>query len=200
MDDDIKQEIYWCERCKVPIIKTDDNYFFRCPLCGEWCRYLSKDLRPVFPEERLLFELMTGEANRFIDKSVWCNNSTYFVDGIPHKVSSEMWLKINPDKIREDLKKYKEQNSYEYFNKYADKFIKANYNHFRSIRFEAMKFIRDVSLKYKDLPQYISFSGGKDSTVTADLVVKALGNPSIPHVFCDTTLLNIPLLLSTSGD
>ena len=34
----------------------------------------------------------------------------------------------------------------------------------------------------------ISFSGGKDSTVTEDLTVRALSNPSIVHVFGNTTL------------
>ncbi len=35
---------------------------------------------------------------------------------------------------------------------------------------------------------FISFSGGKDSTVTADLVTRALANPKILHIFGDTTL------------
>ena len=34
----------------------------------------------------------------------------------------------------------------------------------------------------------ISFSGGKDSTATADLVVKSLSNPNLVHIFGDTTL------------
>ena len=32
------------------------------------------------------------------------------------------------------------------------------------------------------------FSGGKDSTVTADLALKALSNPHLVHIFGDTTL------------
>ena len=34
----------------------------------------------------------------------------------------------------------------------------------------------------------LSFSGGKDSTVTTDLVTKAIGNPSLVHIFGNTTL------------
>ena len=34
----------------------------------------------------------------------------------------------------------------------------------------------------------VCISGGKDSTVTADLAVKALSNPSLVHIFGDTTL------------
>ena len=35
---------------------------------------------------------------------------------------------------------------------------------------------------------FVSFSGGKDSTVVSDLVRKALANPSIIHIFGNTTL------------
>ena len=34
----------------------------------------------------------------------------------------------------------------------------------------------------------IGISGGKDSTVTADVVTKALSNPSLVHIFGNTTL------------
>ena len=34
----------------------------------------------------------------------------------------------------------------------------------------------------------LSFSGGKDSTVTADVVIKALSNPYLVHIFGNTTL------------
>ena len=59
--EDIPTEIYWCESCKVPIIQ-DVNQIDKgtCPVCGEKARYMTSDLRPVFPEERLLLELLTG--------------------------------------------------------------------------------------------------------------------------------------------
>ncbi|MEG0688593.1 MAG: phosphoadenosine phosphosulfate reductase, partial [Hungatella sp.] len=54
-DEDIPVEIHWCSHCNIPVIKesnqVDKNV---CPLCGEKLRYLATDLRPVFPEERLL--------------------------------------------------------------------------------------------------------------------------------------------------
>ena len=189
MDKNIGQEcICWCNQCRVPVIKTHINNFYRCPLCESQITYMSKDIRPVFPEERLLFEIIMGVPNKFIKSSVWCSNSTYFVNGVPYKVTSEMWKNINANSVRMDLEKYKGKNSYEYFDKYKKRFILLNQLHFRYIRFEAMHFIKNVSSKYNSVPQYISFSGGKDSTVVADLVVKALGNPSMLHIFCDTTL------------
>ena len=44
--------------------------------------------------------------------------------------------------------------------------------------------------KYKEEKIVLSFSGGKDSTVTADLVQKALSNPSLVHIFGNTTFGN----------
>ena len=35
---------------------------------------------------------------------------------------------------------------------------------------------------------FVSFSGGKDSTVTSDIVMRALSEPKILHIFGDTTL------------
>ena len=38
------------------------------------------------------------------------------------------------------------------------------------------------------MDMFVSFSGGKDSTVTSDLVIRALSEPKILHIFGDTTL------------
>jgi phosphoadenosine phosphosulfate reductase len=51
---------------------------------------------------------------------------------------------------------------------------------------DAIKFIRKTAAKYKNRSKVISFSGGKDSSVTAILVKKALKN--VPLFFSDTTL------------
>lgn len=78
--EDIPIEIYWRAHCKTPIIQNvtqvDKGI---CPLCGEKIKYLSADLRPVFPEERLLLELLLDkEPNEFIKKSIWAANSRYY--------------------------------------------------------------------------------------------------------------------------
>ena len=53
---------------------------------------------------------------------------------------------------------------------------------------EAHIFIRKEAGKYPQENIVLSFSGGKDSTVTADIVTKALSNPSLVHIFGNTTL------------
>ena len=52
----------------------------------------------------------------------------------------------------------------------------------------AIDFINETAKNYSESSIVISFSGGKDSTVVADLVVRALSNPSLVHIFGDTTL------------
>lgn len=184
---DINFEVFWCSVCSVPLIKISKGFFHKCPLCGQTIKYLSKDIRPVFPEERLLFELITGNVNKFVGKSVWCNNSTYFVDGVPYKISSQLWSGVDPDFIRSGINKHKNSEDI-LFKSHIKRFVEANKVRYLNIRFEAMQFIRDVVSQYENMPKYVSFSGGKDSTVVSDLVVKALKDPGIPHIYCDTTL------------
>lgn len=54
------------------------------------------------------------------------------------------------------------------------------------ILFDRLNVIRDVVEKYSEDKFYISFSGGKDSTVLHYLFDEALQNNKIPRVFCDT--------------
>ncbi|GHV35227.1 hypothetical protein FACS18949_12750 [Clostridia bacterium] len=68
---EIPLEVYWCGDCKVPIIKyANDIDRDICPSCGGHTSYLCADLRPVFPEERLLFEIIQGKPLAYIEKSV----------------------------------------------------------------------------------------------------------------------------------
>lgn len=54
------------------------------------------------------------------------------------------------------------------------------------ILFDRLNIIRDVIQNYGEDKFYISFSGGKDSTVLHHLVDEALPDNKIPRVFCDT--------------
>lgn len=184
-----KKQIYWCDSCKVPVIKQDDKLFHKCPNCNSWTRYLSKDIRPVFPEERLLIEIITGQnPHTYIENSVWCNGAMYYIDGLKYKLDNDVWQNINSEDVRCLLDEYSKTNTYRYFNKFIESFVNANKIYLNSIRYETTSFIRSLIKSHPDIPKYISFSGGKDSTVCADLVIKSLGQPSILHVFCNTTL------------
>ena len=77
--------IYYCDKCKTPL------YDEICPLCGEKGSYIGTDIRPVFPEERLLIEVLLNKPFEFAGKSVWCTSgSSYFVDGKKIKIAEEI--------------------------------------------------------------------------------------------------------------
>jgi phosphoadenosine phosphosulfate reductase len=186
---DVPLEIYWCSNCNTPIIKytnaIDKNI---CPICKDSTSYLCADLRPVFPEERLLLEAMRNKPFEFIDKSVWASNNRYYIDGKPITISASFYRKLSPAHIREMLQRYAEENNYEQFTKNAAMFVRANKARLDYIRDEAFTFIQETAASYPHENVVVSFSGGKDSTVTADLATRALSNPSLVHIFGNTTL------------
>ena len=181
-------DIYWCEKCKTPIIENITSENHKCPLCGNAIHYLGKDLRPVFPEERLLIEILLGHPMQWKDSSVWANNSRYYIDGKVRNISMSQFKDANIPNIINQLSEYKDINSYEAFNKFIKLFVEANRQRLIDIKNEAYEFINLEAAKYRPEQLVISFSGGKDSTVVADLVVRALSNPSIVHIYGDTTL------------
>lgn len=188
-EQDVPVMVYWCSDCKTPIIKAanriDKNI---CPLCGKETFYLCSDLRPVFPEERLLIEILTAKPLEYINKTVWAAYNRYYIEGKSKMIPISTYKKRSTEQVVELLEKYKDQNSYDFFNQAIDKFIRANMERLHYIFDEATKFIKDTAKEYSSENIVISFSGGKDSTVTADLTVRALSDPSIVHIFGDTTL------------
>ncbi|WP_300343511.1 phosphoadenosine phosphosulfate reductase family protein [Fusobacterium sp.] len=86
------------------------------------------------------------------------------------------------------MKKFAFLNNYDHFNKHIQKFIEFNKNRLNYLYDEACEFIKETSKNYPLENIILSFSGGKDSTVSADLAVRALSEPSLVHIFGDTTL------------
>lgn len=178
-----KSKLYWCMECNIPI------YDEVCSLCENKGVSSTTDLRPVFPEERLLLEILIDEPFKFLKSSVWNGvGNRYIIDGKALRVSNGQLMKKDPDKVVEELEKYKEQNTYTYFNEYIERFKKANIGRYNFLVSEATNFIIEQKKGYGDDEAFVSFSGGKDSTVVSDLVIRALGMPNIIHIFGDTTL------------
>jgi phosphoadenosine phosphosulfate reductase len=182
--------IYWCENCKIPVIKyikaIDRDI---CPTCNSSITLLCKgDLRPVFPEERLLFEIVQGKPLEYINQSVWASDNRYYIDGKPTTVTQKFYKKLPPEGIRKQIDVYYSDNNYKSFDEMIARFIEANSIRLNEIIGEAHDFIVETAVGYPHENIVVSFSGGKDSTVTADLVVKALNDPSLVHIFGNTTL------------
>ena len=179
---EISLQLYWCENCNVPI------YTEKCPLCNNIGSYFTTDARPVFPEERLLIESVLKEPMKYYEHSVWNSNGIYYVDGKKIKFSIEKLKNESSEEIRKTIAEYSDKNSYEYFNENIEKYVSANKVRYDDISSEAISYISEASKGYDTTSMFVSFSGGKDSTVTSHLVTTALSNPSIIHIFGNTTI------------
>jgi phosphoadenosine phosphosulfate reductase len=142
----------------------------------------------VFPEERLLIEVLLGKPLRYLERTVWACDNRYYIDGKSKPVSIAKYAEVDCGSISKQLKKYSHDNSENVFLESIARFCNANKGHFDKLTNEAIEFICKESTAYPEENRIISFSGGKDSTAVADLVVRALGNPSLVHVFGNTTL------------
>lgn len=183
-----KSEIYYCLNCNAPLFDK------KCSLCGNEGEYIGTDLRPVFAEERLLLEVIENKPFKYINKSIWnTSGNYYYIDGKKIKFSvKEVVSNRNADDVRKIIEENEEENKKYVDNfmnqQYIKNFIKANKIHLQAIITEANDFIKTSASNYGCDEMFISFSGGKDSTVTSDLVMNALGNPNIIHMYGDTTL------------
>lgn len=183
-----KSEIFYCDNCNTPLFDKI------CPICNSEARYFGTDVRPVFAEERLLLECILDKPFAFTEKSVWnTSGNNYYVNGEKIKfVIKDVVNEKNADEIRTKIEQNKEKNKIYEDNflkqKYIINFINANRIRYNSIVTEAHEYIKKVSQKYDYDSMFVSFSGGKDSTVTSDLVINALNNEMIIHIYGDTTL------------
>ena len=188
--EDLPVEVYWCNNCCVPVIQTTNQADKGiCPICGRATKYLAADLRPVFPEERILLESLLGmEHDTLLKKSIWANNNRYYIDGKSMTLPNSIYQITDTSKITEELNKRQNEVTYSFFDDNSKDFVFANSARLNYIKDEAYAFIQKEASKFPEENIVVSFSGGKDSTVTADLAVKALSNPSLVHIFGDTTL------------
>ncbi len=188
--EDLPVEVFWCNKCCVPVIQTANQADKGiCPICGEVTKYIAADLRPVFPEERILLELLLEMGqNALLTKSVWANNNRYYINGKSITLPNSTYQTTNTDAIAKELHNRQSTALYTYFEENIEKFTIANTARLNYLKDEAFDFIQKAASKFPEENIIISFSGGKDSTVTEDLTVKALSNPSLVHIFGDTTL------------
>ncbi|MFR5487061.1 phosphoadenosine phosphosulfate reductase family protein [Eubacterium sp.] len=179
-----KSDIYWCDNCKVPLFQSE------CECCSGKGTRITTDIRPVFPEERLLLEILLDKIPGTYEKdSVWnCSGNKYLINGKRIKFSVKELKNKDVDDIRSKYEEASKNIRYEYFEQYADKFVQANRSRYEFIVREAVDYIKNSTKDYTAKDMFVSFSGGKDSTVTSDIVMRALSEPKILHIFGDTTL------------
>lgn len=190
-------KIYWDFEKNVPLILKENNDLLE----------VAKDLRPVFLQEKWLLVNLFSEKldNTFLEKSVWATKQNrYIVDGkMINIVPTSRFKDMNRDeleKIRKNILEFSiKEEHIEKENEIFNNFILANRKRFNYLLksesrddegeyIGAIPFIVENFEKYRDRITLVSFSGGKDSTVVSHLVRLALNNPSILHIFGDTTL------------
>ena len=188
--EDLPAEIFWCQDCSIPVVHfatVSDKGI--CPICGKKTTYLSSDLRPVFPEEKILLSvLLNKKTKNFMNRSIWAANNRYYIDGKSIAVPSKIFSESDTDTISTKIHELSDQIDYSFFEQNIKIFVQANKYHLEYLKNEAFNFVRNTAENFKEEDIVISFSGGKDSTVTADLVINALSNPRAVHIFGNTTL------------
>ena len=189
---------FWCTNCHIPLIKEI------CLNCGDYGIIIDTDLKPVFEEEYNNYKevavknLKLNES--FFPKILYRNKNRLLSDGskgkthyrikILQNVSNtenslmeageyDITLKGNKILSRSRIKNYFLKDT-----KYIETLIKGNLKYLEDIEEEAVAFIKKINKKYSKYYKITSFSGGKDSTVTAFLVKRATGD--LPIVFSDT--------------
>ena len=185
-----RQKFISATECLISVIHTatvKDNGI--CPLCGGITKYLAADLRLVFPEEKILLaQLLQESRQKFLNSSVWAEANRYYIDGKAHAIPAKIFTETDAAKIAAQRKNFSGENSYAAFNETTAKFVRANRMCLLFFKDEAANFVQSAAQNFPEESIIISFSGGKDSTVTADLVTKALSNPSLVQIFSDTNL------------
>ena len=90
--------------------------------------------------------------------------------------------------LKEQYEVFAKKINYSYFDECIKKYIAANADRYNCITEEAINFVQNYRDKYEIDDMMVSFSGGKDSTVTSHIVNRALGTNKVLHIFGDTTL------------
>ena len=98
--------IFWCKNCNVP------SFYSICPECKEKLEYLCTDIRPVFPEEKLLYAILQKKEPSFYQKSsIWCSANTYIIDGKKEKFSVASFNSLSLDEVKKIKDQYDETPS-----------------------------------------------------------------------------------------
>jgi len=184
----ISTSVFYCKHCNAP------SFYDRCAICNSNCDLVGSDLRPVFPQERLLLEILIGEPFKYAKDAVWnVGSNHYIINGIKKNFQyKELRENNRVEEVIEKLNKYSPNNLiYEenyYHSETVQNFIRMNKGRLNYITYEAIEYIRKIAQDKDESEMFVSFSGGKDSTVTSDLVINALPDKHVIHIYGDTTL------------
>lgn len=177
--------LYWCPTCDVPLL-TIEGQEPRCDICGsrqDRPRYAASDMRPVFKPEH---DFLAHQLSVGIPNDIFYNRRRIIYRGqsLLSFTLREGALVLRKENLANNRRHIDGlEDDYE---DYLRKVVRANQSVLQILENEAGEFIRKTAQQYPNRDRFVSFSGGKDSTVVASLVQESLGNVSL--FFADTTL------------
>lgn len=177
--------IYWCKKCKTPIFEKG---LHSCSCDGKITKISESSIcNPVFKQEKKLLEkIMDCSLGNEI---IWyLGASKYLINEKIVKIPYREWYKQKKhlaiaEELRGDIEVERDYSPYMAV-------VSANEKYLNNIIYEAEQYIVQTLEKYKKdnyIPT-VSFSGGKDSSVVSRLVMDALQDNTVIHMFGDTTL------------
>jgi phosphoadenosine phosphosulfate reductase len=177
--------IYWCSECNSPLLSQ------KCSSCGSLGGRIASDIRPIFPDEKRLWEVLLGYPNGYFNNAfMWDTKSNkLIIDGKPFPIKKGELQEKEPKAIAQKLSSnITSPSDLQHFSANVKTFIECNESRLYNIENEAFDSIKQSRIGREHYLPIVSFSGGKDSTVVSDLVRRAYANQSIIHVFGNTTL------------
>ena len=123
--EDLPVEVFWCRHCEIPVIQAANQADKgTCPLCHGKAKHLVSDLRPVFPEERLLLAALQGKRpSEYMDQPVWAANSRYYIGDRAIALSPQMYQDVDTDLIAKEISEAAGYIDYASFDENIQKFI-----------------------------------------------------------------------------
>lgn len=193
-------KITFCPACILPHLNKNSI----CQNCGEKNIEVIDEIRPVFePEIALIAAIDSNFANKIKpqNKFGWKINVYYFFEGnIKIKGPAEKQITCFKE---DDIQKFvKLMDAFSDYNPdllkifTIQKFIEFNSEYIDLKANKSKEYSKAVMKMHHGRMPVVSFSGGKDSTVVSDVVIKALKNSTdekglkynLIHIFGNTTL------------
>lgn len=177
--------IYWCIKCNVPLLSS------RCSICGEDGKYCSSNLKPVFGKELEIFQNLiintSTKGRKKLPSIVFRSRNRFIANGrtiLRFKLVGDQLEILGKPKI--PISSYREICNWNTKSTYRDKLLEANEEALKELHLQGVAFIKKTKKRFRTRDIFISFSGGKDSSVTAFLVKKAIGKK--PLLFSNTEI------------
>jgi phosphoadenosine phosphosulfate reductase len=171
-------KVKWCPNCHVPLLGL------QCDICGNSGLPFRGDIRLMTVAEVKTIEAHSGV--RMVWPIYYGPTGWIYYQGRP---LARLSLKTGRPTISTTpfyFQALQTKEVYDDESSYQQKIVSANINELRKNRQEAIEFISDVIKCYPDDKPVVAFSGGKDSTVVADLMRAAQGAATL--FFGDTTI------------